>query len=400
MTDTANVSPGRANVADSGLRLSRVALDRDSKLSVFVSNLKEFLTEKPAKIHGGPTPYFSSTSFGAGVRENLTSFFQPTPRLAAGAPGSDLLVNWSGEGFGSFWRNIHDLIWPPKLPPLQVTSKPVKVKDIWSKDTQFTRVQALSLAIHVLIIALIVVPLLPRIFGPAVTKPTVEVTPIDISPYVPKLPAGPHKAGGGGGGGAHEVVPASVGRAPKFALTRFTPPEVKPPQHPQLAMTPTVVGPPNLQLPNPNLDNWGDPLAKLQTESNGPGDGGGIGSGKGGSLGSGNGLGVGPGEGWGAGGGSPHAGENGFGTPACLYCPQPEFSNEAVKAKYQGTVLVQALITTDGRATNIRIVKGVGLGLDEKAVDAVRTWRFKPATGPDGRPSSVITLIEVTFHLY
>lgn len=86
MTDSANLSPV-VNIADSGLRLSRVALDRDSKLSVFISNLKEFLTEKPLKIRGGATPYFSSTSFGAGVRENLSSFFQPTPRMAAGAPG-------------------------------------------------------------------------------------------------------------------------------------------------------------------------------------------------------------------------------------------------------------------------------------------------------------------------
>jgi TonB family protein len=71
-----------------------------------------------------------------------------------------------------------------------------------------------------------------------------------------------------------------------------------------------------------------------------------------------------------------------------------------VKAKYQGTVLLVAVITADGRATEIRVAKGLGLGLDEKAVEAVRTWRFRPALGPDGKPASVRQSIEVTFHLY
>ena len=401
MADTAsNLGTGSPGANDFGVRAGRLALVRESRFGLFVSNLRQFLTERQVRIRGGGTPFLADSGFGAGLRENLSSFFQPTPRMAAGAAGSDLLVDWN-QGFGSIWQNIRDLISPPKLAPLQTTSKPVAVKDIWTKNTQFGRVQALSVAIHVVLIVLIVVPLLPEILSPGNTKASnASVTPIDISPYVPKLPAGAQKAGGGGGGGEHNVVPASAGRAPKFSYTRFTPPEVRPPEHPKLAVVPTILGPPNLNIPNPNLDNWGDPLAKLQTDSSGPGRGSGIGSGQGGGIGSGNGGGLGPGDQWGTGGGSPHAGENGYGTPVCLYCPQPEFSNEAVKAKYQGVVVVQTLISADGRATNIRVVKGVGLGLDEKAVEAVRNWRFKPAMGPDGRPAAVLTFIEVTFHLY
>ena len=96
-----------------------------------------------------------------------------------------------------------------------------------------------------------------------------------------------------------------------------------------------------------------------------------------------------PGHEYNTGGGYPNAGTGGYGSPACLYCPQPQFSDEAVKAKYQGTVLLVAIITADGRATDIRVAKGLGLGLDEKAVEAVRTWRFRPALGPDGKPASV-----------
>jgi TonB family protein len=148
------------------------------------------------------------------------------------------------------------------------------------------------------------------------------------------------------------------------------------------------------------MNNWGDPLAKVLTDSNGPGSGAGIGSGSGGGIGSGTGGGLGPGSGGGTGGGVYNAGTGGYGFPACLYCPTAQYSDEAVKAKYQGTVELIAVITADGRATDIHVAKGVGLGLDEKAIEAVRAWRFKPALGPDGKPAAVRQTIEVTFHLY
>jgi periplasmic protein TonB len=380
---------------------TRLAIERESGVRLFFSNLKQFLTERPVKIRGGERPaFFAATGFGGnGIGENLKEFLRPLP-TSARSVRSEMLVDWNA-GFGSFWDNLRDLIAPRKLPPLKVSSQPIPVKDIWSKDTQFTRVQALSLALHVVVLVLIIVPLLPEIMAPQTTRAySVQVTPIDISPYVAKLPAGPKKAGGGGGGGEHNPVPASVGKLPKFDFSRFTPPAVKPPTNPRLAMTPTVLGPPDMHLPSPNMPNWGDPLSKIVTDSSGPGGGGGIGSGQGGGVGSGGGGGVGPGYQWGTGGGFPHAGQNGFGEPTCVYCPTPEFSDEAVKAKYQGTVLVQAVVTADGRATEIHIAKGLGLGLDEKAIDAVRKWRFKPAAGPDGRPTAVICFIEVTFHLY
>lgn len=95
----------------------------------------------------------------------------------------------------------------------------------------------------------------------------------------------------------------------------------------------------------------------------------------------------------------PRAGKNGYGMPACVYCPQPELSDEAIKAKhFNGVVVLEALVTADGRATNVHVIKAVGLGLDIKAVEIVPTWRFKPALGPDGRAASVVTRIECKFH--
>ena len=128
---------------------------RESLLKNFIANLKDFLTERPVKVRGGGPAAFTEPEFGAGFSDNVKEFFKPNPR---GRVNSDLLVNWNA-GFGGFWQNLRDTISPPKLPPLQVSSQPVAVKDIWSKNTQFTRVQMLSIAFHVVILVLIIVPL-------------------------------------------------------------------------------------------------------------------------------------------------------------------------------------------------------------------------------------------------
>ena len=99
-------------------------------------------------------------------------------------------------------------------------------------------------------------------------------------------------------------------------------------------------------------------------------------------------------------GGVPRAGLGGMGVPQCIYCPPPQFSGDARKAKVEGSVVLEATITTDGRAANIRIVKDPGKGLGMQAIEGVRKWRFKPANGPDGKLVAVICPIEVTFRLF
>jgi TonB family protein len=97
--------------------------------------------------------------------------------------------------------------------------------------------------------------------------------------------------------------------------------------------------------------------------------------------------------------GTSRAGKNGVGYPSCLYCPAPSYTADARKAKLEGVVVLLVMIEPDGRAGDIQIQKKLGLGLDEKAIDAVRSWRFKPATGPDGNPVPTLTPVEVTFRL-
>ena len=84
--------------------------------------------------------------------------------------------------------------------------------------------------------------------------------------------------------------------------------------------------------------------------------------------------------------------------PALLRKVEPEYSEEARKAHYQGTVLLYVEVNPEGKATNIRVQRALGLGLDEKAIAAVQQWQFKPGT-KDGNPVTVAATIEVNFRL-
>ncbi len=218
---------------------------------------------------------------------------------------------------------------------------------------------------------------------------------VDISPYV--LPPSPDRSGGGGGGGSHDIKPASKGALPKFAKTQIAPPTVLPIEQPKLPVTPTVVVPPEIKLPQ--VGQLGDPMSKvIGTLSNGPGLGGGIGSGTGGGVGSGSGPGVGPGHGGGIGGGAYRVG-GGVLAPKVISRVEPEFSEEARKNKYQGVVILRLIIGTDGKPHDISVQRTLGMGLDEKAIEAVKQWRFEPGT-KDGQPVPVEVSMEVSFRLY
>lgn len=216
-----------------------------------------------------------------------------------------------------------------------------------------------------------------------------RVTPL-IAPY---LPFGHH----GGGGGDRSLLPASRGRLPKIAPRQFTPPTaVIYNAHPNLPMEPTLIIAPDVSLPQVSLADWGDPLGKLGPKSNGPGYGGGTGDGCCGGVGPGHGPGYGPGEGGNAGG--PRAPTGAITNPVLLFKVEPEFSEEARKAKHQGVVILSAEVDTNGRLRNVRVLSGLGLGLDEKAIAAVAQWRFRPGYR-DGRPVVAVATIEVNFHL-
>ena len=299
--------------------------------------------------------------------------------------------------YKSFVQNIKDVINPPKLPPLEVTSKPVAVKDIWGLYGRQKKSFMMSTGFQVIVRGASVYS---GVVQGRAGKGEGSRSP-DLAPSTWRLlqmaPAKEADHGGGGGGGDRSPLPASKGRLPKQALRQFTPPmAVVNNLNPKLTMEPSIIVPPDVKLPNVRTcAKYGDPLAKIGPLSNGPGSGGGIGSGSGGGVGSGKGGGFGPGEGGGVGGGVFRVG-GGVTAPALLFKVEPEYSEEARKAKYQGTVLLYVQVDPSGKAVNMRVLHSLGLGLDEKAMEAVKKWKFKPGI-KDGKPVTVEAQIEVNF---
>jgi TonB family protein len=91
------------------------------------------------------------------------------------------------------------------------------------------------------------------------------------------------------------------------------------------------------------------------------------------------------------------AGRHGVGFPMCAYCPPPNYTREGIEKKIQGIVLLEVIITADGDASAVKVLRGLERSLDQRAVETVRGWRFKPALGPDGKAVAVRSAIEVTY---
>jgi periplasmic protein TonB len=295
--------------------------------------------------------------------------------------------------YRSLWTGVHELF-QPAPPLLDITSKPVLVRNIWGQYGRQKKSWVMSVALQSAVVVLVFTAALT----PTVRHRIMGSSVVLVAPALPSDAIAKPKTSGGGGGGDRSPLPASRGRAPKFALKQFTPPmAVVANLDPKLIMEPTLIGPPDVQLPNANLAQYGDPLGKIGLASNGPGSGGGIGSGKGGGIGTGTGPGFGPGDGGSIGGGVFRMG-GGVSAPTLLSKVEPEYSEEARKAKYQGVVLLYVEVDPSGKAVNIRVLHSLGLGLDEKAMEAVKKWRFKPGL-KDGRPVTVQAQIEVNFRL-
>jgi TonB family protein len=324
-------------------------------------------------------------------RTNATAAMEPDAHLDR-LLVSEVETPW----YKSFVANIKELINPPKLPPLEVTSKPVAVKDIWGGSTHKGTAGISSLVLHMGAVALLIT-LGTNETVQQTAKQAVSLIAPDIAPYV-EAPPKKDMMGGGGGGGSRNPLPASQGKLPKIAKRQFTPPtaEINNPA-PKLVMEPTIVVQPNAQLPQINSQNYGLPTGVPGPPSSGTGSGGGIGSGSGGGVGSGSGIGYGPGSGMGTGGGVYKIG-GGVSAPVPIFKPEPEYSEEARKAKFQGAVLLAIVILPDGSTTNIRVIRPLGLGLDEKAIEAVQKWRFRPSM-KDGRAVAVTANVEVNFRL-
>jgi protein TonB len=300
----------------------------------------------------------------------------------------------------SLFRGLDEFFFPKKLPPLKLESKPIPVKDIWGFYNYKKNGAISSTVVHLIVIGLIIggTILGRRMVTQVVAKPNTTTTLVDPGDFIPLKPA-KTQAGGGGGGGDRDVLQASKGRPPKFSLQQITPPAaVIRNLNPKLAVEPTIIVPPEIKVAMNNMPNLGDPKSSAIIPSNGTGGGSGIGSGYGGGVGSGTGAGLGPGTGGGTGGGAFRPGR-GVTAPRVIYQTDPEFSEEARKAKYQGTCVLGLVVDANGHPTNIRVINALGMGLDQKAIESVKNWKFEPGQ-KDGHAVPVEIAVEVDFHLY
>jgi TonB family protein len=224
------------------------------------------------------------------------------------------------------------------------------------------------------------------------------VTPLNFKLYDPPPPVMQvaKVQGGGGGGGEHKLIEPTKGHLPKIAKVQTLPPQIARLEHPVLPVEPTM----QVKIPdNSNVPNFGVPQSQqVVLSSQGSGTGSGFGHGAGGGIGMGSVTGAGPGSGGGYGGGLMSVG-GGVSAPVVVHSVDPEFSETARSANYQGTVSIQLIVDSQGNPQNVHVVRHLGMGLDEKAIQAVQQYKFRPAMY-QGHAVSVQMIIDVDFHLH
>ena len=275
--------------------------------------------------------------------------------------------------FVSLWSNVRDVFFPAKLPPLVLESKPIPVIDRMATK-QDPRATAGAFAIYAIVL------LLFALGANKMHQISVQKEMLATQVVMPPSPA-PDMGKMGGGGGQKGLTAVTKGKMPKIADLQkaiLTMPD------------PTVQVQKDMKMTDNNMPNFGDPNSPLLGHSMGRGSGTGMGNGTG--------SGIGSGSGGGYGGGAKQVG-GGVKGPVIIYQPEPEFSEEARKAKFQGVVTVSIIVDAQGRPQNVHVTRGVGMGLDEKAMEAVRQYRFKPGT-ENGKPVATYLNVEVNFEIF
>lgn len=291
---------------------------------------------------------------------------------------------------------IRDAVFPAKLPPLELTSAPVPVVDRLAAKANPWAFGSATLVNGALLALALLVGMRAAVNTSTMAKPGPVV---DLSQFHLIAPQSAQLAGGGGGGDQSLTDPVT-GRLPKFERNPIAPPQVPVLEQPKIAVEAAVAVPPEVRLP----ENAAMPLigvqyaTKVTLASNGQGKNGGMGIGANGGLGPGIGDGLGPGENGGI-GGNVYMPGGGVSNPVPIYTPEPEFSDEARRAKYQGLCMISVVVDAHGYPQDARVVRHLGMGLDERALAAVRQYRFKPAR-KDGKPVAVRITVEVNFRLF
>lgn len=288
------------------------------------------------------------------------------------------------------YESIRERWFAPKLPQLELTSTPIPVVDRMAMRTNPWALGT-STIVNGSVLALVIylgLGTTARRFG--IPNPAGR---LDLSAWKTLAPANR----GGGSGGDNDLIAPIEGRPPKVEVNPIVPPQVAIIDNPKLAVDSAIAAPPDIKLPeNSTMPTVGVPQSyNVTLVSNGPGGPFGMGTGPGGGDGRSNG----PGLGSGPNGTVYMPGSVGVTAPIPIYTPEAEFSDEARQQKYQGICLIALIVDTHGNPQNVHVVQHLGMGLDEKAMESIRKYRFKPAM-KDGKPVLAAMTIEVDFRLF
>jgi len=292
--------------------------------------------------------------------------------------------------FSSLCDSLRDTLFPAKLPPLELTSTPVAVPDRMALRTNPWAVGTATILNGAVLAVVLGFGLNVAINPPAKARSHAH---IDLSDLLPFAPAKTRTTSGSSGGGANDLTDPIRGHLPKFEKMPLAPLQLPLLDNPKLPVNPALAA--EIKLPDdttlPNIGIHNSPNVTLL--SGGPGTHGGIGTGSDGGLGPNKSNGFGPGpEGI-------YTPGNGVSSPVPIATPEAEFSDEARRQKHQGVCLISVIVDAHGNPQNPRVIRSLGMGLDEKALDAVRRYRFKPAL-KQGRPVAVLITVAVNFRLF
>jgi len=291
-------------------------------------------------------------------------------------------------------ENFRQLLEPAGIFPSSANGAPIHLLQ-QGKSARAGQAQSVSALAHtIVILALGLV---------AVRVPRQSPAPIPLSgnePGIIQVPAnlfrnllGQNPHGGTSSGQGHDQLPPTIGNPVPISSIQFLKPTIPQNEHPELPVPPTIL---DASAPRTlaSVNEIGLPWMKDRTNSSGRGTGTSIGEGP-----DDGGMGNIPGQGVGV-GGHPGFYRPGMTSPKCAYCPDPEYTEEARKAKLQGHVLLQVLVGADGRASQVRILEGIGLGLDERAAQTIRGWKFVPAYDAAHKAVPSWVTIEAVFRLF
>jgi len=290
-------------------------------------------------------------------------------------------------------ENFQQLLSPAKIFPTSANGAPIHLLKL-DRTRTTNRAGVASLFTHcALLVGIVLFSLHPHSLtsGPPITGENLGPLIFHQPPHGNEI--GHPSLGKSSGGGENDPRPARFGLLAPGSSQPLMPPRRPETLHPLLAVPVAVFDPNAPEFPAP-VKNLGLPWMKDDSDSAGPGKDHGIGSGKKGGMGD--------DEGPGAGQGKDYDGTyaNVVSLAGCAYCPDPQYTDEAREAKLQGTVTLQVLVGVDGRAAQIRLVRGIGLGLDDRAVQSVRGWKFIPARDASHRPVPSWVTIEAIFRLF